>query len=133
MRLTVVGSGDACNSAGRGHSCYWLDGLSPAADAPGVMVDFGATALMGLRRIGRAPEELGTILFTHLHGDHMGGVPYLLVDALYGEAPRRAPLEIVGPLGVRERLEALMQVTYGSLARKERGFELSWEELAPGD
>ena len=26
MKLTVIGSADASNSAGRGHSFYWLDG-----------------------------------------------------------------------------------------------------------
>ena len=41
MRLTVLGSADAFTSAGRGHSCYWLDG---AASRP-VVVDFGGTAL----------------------------------------------------------------------------------------
>ena len=87
MKLTVIGSSDAFNSAGAFHSCYWLDGVGTQP----IMVDFGATALSALRRAGRAPAELGAILVTHLHGDHIGGFPHLLINNLYNE-PRTAPI-----------------------------------------
>lgn len=128
MRLTVVGSANAFNAAGRGHSCYWLDDLV----RDGLMVDFGATALAGLRRLGRDLERLGTIALTHLHGDHTGGLPFLVVGAMYDLVPRRAPLRIVGPLGTQAHLEALLGVTYGALFAKPRPFQLTIEEVAPG-
>jgi hypothetical protein len=53
-RLTVVGSSDAFNAAGRCHSCYLLEG-----DGAGpLMIDFGATALYALRKIGRSAAEV---------------------------------------------------------------------------
>lgn len=127
-RLTVIGSGNASNAAGRGHSCYWVEGLLPGA----LMVDFGGTALAGLKALGLDPRRISTLAFTHLHGDHIGGYPFLVIDAMY-DLRRSEPLRVVGPRGLEERLESLLSVCYGSLAEKERPFQLSYHELSPGD
>jgi ribonuclease BN (tRNA processing enzyme) len=127
MRLTVMGSGDASNGAGRGHSCYWLD----APGAGSLMVDVGGSGLMAIRRFGRSPLELGGLVFTHLHGDHMGGFPFLFIDAVYGEV-RREPLAILGPLGVEARLGEALEVAYRGLLDKPTPFSTSWGELLPG-
>ncbi|RMG18945.1 MAG: MBL fold metallo-hydrolase [Planctomycetota bacterium] len=131
MRVTIVGSGDASNAGGRAHSCYWIDGFGPR----GLMVDFGATALARLWQLGRDPEQLAVLSFTHLHGDHIGGFPFLFIDALYSSSRprRRAPLTVIGPPGTRERLQALVRVAYGKLADTEPSFPLAWEELRPGE
>ena len=126
-KLTVIGSGDAFNAGGRGHSCYLLEG-------PGfgpLMIDFGATALAALRRFGREPPELGGLAITHLHGDHVGGWPYLIIDGMFN-APRTELLDVVGPPGVRARLDALLMATYGDLSDHPRPFESRFREIAPG-
>lgn len=128
VRLTVIGSGNASNAAGRGHSCYWIEGLPSGV----LMVDFGGTALQGVKALGLDPRRIETLAFTHLHGDHIGGYAFLLIDALY-DLRRTRPLRVVGPVGLQERLESLLRVCYGSLAEKEPTFELSYEELSPGD
>jgi ribonuclease BN (tRNA processing enzyme) len=46
---------------------------------------------------------IDAILLSHLHGDHFGGVPFLLMDACYN-ATRRTPLTIAGPAGTKLRL-----------------------------
>jgi ribonuclease BN (tRNA processing enzyme) len=127
-RLTVIGSGNASNAAGRGHSCYWIEGLLPGA----LMIDFGGTALAGIKSLGLDPRRISTLAFTHLHGDHIGGYAFLVIDAMY-DLRRSAPLRVIGPEGLEERLESLLSVCYGSLAEKERPFELSYHELSPGD
>ncbi len=135
MRLIVVGSADASNSAGRGHSCYWLEVGGPAPTSGrrrDLMIDCGGTALMGIKRLGRDPRDLAALLFTHLHGDHIGGFPFLLIDALF-EGERSEPLHVVGPVGVEARLMDMARVAYGSLAERERPFALTFEELAPGE
>jgi ribonuclease BN (tRNA processing enzyme) len=111
VRVTVVGSADAFNSAGRSHSAYLVEGQG----AGPIMVDFGATLLMRARQAGIAPERLAGIAITHLHGDHIGGLPFLIIDGLYN-ARRTEPLEIVGPIGTRARLNELLEVTYGKAA-----------------
>jgi ribonuclease BN (tRNA processing enzyme) len=128
VRVTVVGSADAFNSAGRGHSCYLLE---HTAGGP-VMVDFGATALAGLRRLGRSPLELDGLAITHLHGDHIGALPFLFIDALFNER-RERPFRVVGPLGTRDRIQALLEVAYGPVAEVELPFQLDLVELRPGD
>lgn len=127
MRVTVVGSGDAANALGRGHSCYWLEEIGRRA----VMVDFGATALGGLQRLGRSPLELAGLVFTHLHGDHIGGFPFLYIDAMF-TCLRTEPLRVLGPVGVEARLRELLRVTYGSLAERETPFPWEVTELRPG-
>ncbi len=128
VRLTVIGSGDAFNSMGRGHSCYLLegDGFGP------LMVDFGGTALSGLRRLGREPTEIAGIAVTHLHGDHVGGFPFLIIDGMFN-AIRTAPLAVLGPIGTAARIEDVLRLNYGDVVERERPFDLQCTEVAPGD
>ncbi|MGW4913755.1 hypothetical protein [Streptomyces sp. NPDC004270] len=48
---------------------------------------------------------------SHLHGDHFGGIPFLILHCQF--AGRVRPLTIVGPAGVRERVIAAMEVRDG--------------------
>jgi len=126
-RVVALGSADAFSSAGRGNTAWLVeDGAPPCA------VDLGPTALLALRRLGRDPQELRAVHFTHLHGDHIAGWPFLLVDAVY-RARRQDPLAVTGPPGTRERLQALWAACYADAAAKELPFALDVRELAPGE
>jgi len=127
VKVTALGSGDAFCSSGRGHTAWLVD------DAQGAfVVDFGGTALLALKRLGRAPEEIGAVHFTHLHGDHIGGWPFFMVDAVY-RAQRRTPLVVSGPPGTGERLHALWSACYSTAAERPLPFPLHVRELSPGD
>lgn len=127
MRVTALGSADAFCSAGRGHTCWLVD------DAFGsYAVDFGATALLALRRLGREPGAVQAVHFTHLHGDHIAGWPFLLLDAVYRQK-RTAPLFASGPAGTRGRLRALWAACYPDTAAGKLPFPLEVRELAPGE
>ncbi len=39
--------------------------------------------MIALRAQGFDPNEIDTILITHIHGDHFGGVPYFMLDAQF--------------------------------------------------
>ncbi|HEY6912981.1 MAG TPA: MBL fold metallo-hydrolase [Myxococcales bacterium] len=127
MRVTALGSGDAFCAAGRGHTCWLIE------DAQGACaVDFGATALLALRKLGFDPRRLDAVHFTHLHGDHTAGWPFLLVDAVYG-TQRTGPLVASGPPGTRDRLHALWAACYASAAARPLPFSLEVRELRPGE
>ena len=95
------------------------------------MVDIGGSGLAALRKAGRAPKELAGIAITHLHGDHVGGLPFLLLDAAYNE-PRTVTLPMVGPLGLSARIHDLMLASYRELASMRFGFDYPITEIAPG-
>lgn len=126
-KLTALGSGDAFSSGGRGHTAWLLE------DERGLAaVDLGATAVTALRKLGIDPQTLGAVHFTHLHGDHIAGFPFLLVDAVY-RARRTEPLVVTGPPGTRERLQALWAACYADAAQRPLPFALEIHELLPGD
>jgi ribonuclease BN (tRNA processing enzyme) len=125
--LTVIGSADAFNSAGRSHSCYLVE----AERAQPMMVDFGATALSALRRAGREPTEIDAFMITHLHGDHIGGFPFLLIDGMFNLL-RSVPMEIVGPVMTEERLLSVFRVEYGEVADFQKPFDVHVSEIEPG-
>jgi len=127
LTVTFVGTGDAFGSGGRLQTCI-------VVDAPEVRfaIDFGATSLPGLRQRGIDPNTLDVILLTHLHGDHCGGVPFLLLDAMLG-AKRARPLTIAGPTGTEAHLGRLREALFpGSHAMRPDAFELTYVEVSPG-
>jgi ribonuclease BN (tRNA processing enzyme) len=126
-QIVVLGSADAFSSGGRGNTAWLIeDGCPPCT------VDFGPTALAALKRLGRDPQRISAVHLTHLHGDHTGGIPMLLVDAVY-RAHRVAPLDITGPPGTAERIQALWRDFYADAAASELEFELRIHELVPGE
>jgi glyoxylase-like metal-dependent hydrolase (beta-lactamase superfamily II) len=123
MKLTALGTGDAFFSAGRGSTAWLVD------DASGTYaLDFGPTALLALRKLGRDPLTLDAIFFTHLHGDHIAGWPFFLLDAAL-RAKRKSPLDVAGPPGTAERLQALWAACYADTSKRPLPFEVRFHEL----
>jgi ribonuclease BN (tRNA processing enzyme) len=106
MRLTIVGSGDAFGSGGRFNTCFLLETVKST-----LLIDCGASTPVALRAHGIDPNGIDGILLSHLHGDHFGGLPFLLLDAQF-LAEREQPLLIAGPPGTRARLDTLLEVFF---------------------
>ena len=68
---------------------------------------------------------------SHLHGDHFGGLPFLLLEAQH-ISRRRRPLTIVGPAGTRERLIAAQNALFPGSGQTEWRFPLDFVELEQG-
>jgi ribonuclease BN (tRNA processing enzyme) len=122
VELQFIGSGDAFGSGGRFQTCLLLRG----AGEP-LLIDCGASSLIALKRAGADPSEIGWVLLSHLHGDHFGGLPFLILD---GQFSRRArPLMVAGPPGVKTRVEAAMEVLFPGSSRVDRRFATTFVEL----
>ena len=78
MSLTIefIGTGDAFGSGGRFNTCFLVSSGSIR-----LLIDCGATSPVALQQRNLAPPALTHLLISHLHGDHFGGVPFLLLDA----------------------------------------------------
>jgi ribonuclease BN (tRNA processing enzyme) len=126
MRLTVVGCGDAFGSGGRLQTCYLVD-----SEGGRVLLDCGATAMIGLNRLGIDPNGIGTILISHLHGDHFAGLVWWMLHAQH-VAKRREPMTIVGPRGIEARLIAAAEALFPGSSRVKRRYELRFDELEAG-
>lgn len=124
MKLTVVGSGDAFGSGGRLQTCFHV-----ALGSDEILIDCGATALIGLQRLGLDPNRISKVFVSHLHGDHFGGLIWFLLHAHYVSL-RTAPLTIVGPQGIAQRFAAAAEALFPKSTQIERRFEMRFLEHA---
>jgi ribonuclease BN (tRNA processing enzyme) len=126
MRLTIVGSGDAFGSGGRFNACFQVESAHAA-----VLIDCGASSLVALKALGIDPNQLDGVVLSHLHGDHFGGLPFLLIDAQH-LSRRQRPLVIAGPPGTRARLDAALEVLFQSSTATKWRFPWEVVEIEPG-
>ncbi len=124
MRLTIVGSGDAFGSGGRMNTCFWLETAKST-----LLIDCGASALPSLKAQALDPNRVDAIILSHLHGDHFGGLPFLLLDAQF-LARREKPLLIAGPPGTSDRLNALLEVFFPKSTGSKWKFSWRIDEIA---
>src|SRR5437879_5543222 len=124
MQVQFVGCGDAFGSSVRYHTCFHITG-----ERFNFLVDCGASSLPALKRLGIARDDIDLILITHFHGDHFGGLPFLLLDAQFTRRTR--PLVIAGPQGIEMRLTQLMEALFENSSRTKQRLELSVVALKP--
>jgi ribonuclease BN (tRNA processing enzyme) len=127
VTVTFAGSGDAFGSGGRYQACLHVreSGASP------VLLDCGATSLSALKRLGLDPGEVAAVFVSHLHGDHFGGLPFLILDGQF--SGRTAPLLVAGPPGTARRLADLMECMFPGSTGVSRRFGVEFTELEPGE
>jgi ribonuclease BN (tRNA processing enzyme) len=122
MRVRFVGSGDAFGSGGRWQTCIQVSGEGQV-----LLVDCGATSLVALKAAGLDPNAVDAVAVTHLHGDHFGGLPFLILDGQFSR--RRSPLLIAGPPGIRTRLTEAMEALFPGSSQVPRRFGVQITEL----
>ena len=125
MHLRFIGCGDAFGSGGRFNTCFQV--ISPSAT---VLIDCGASSMVAMRKWGVDPNAIDAIFITHLHGDHFGGLPFLILDAQL-VSRRTRPLTIAGPPGLRDRLTQAMEVFFPGSSGIAQKFSLDVIELVP--
>jgi ribonuclease BN (tRNA processing enzyme) len=124
MKLQFVGCGDALGSGGRYNTCFHVTGSEI-----NFLIDCGASSLPALKKLGIARDGIDLILITHFHGDHFGGLPFLLLDAQFTRRTR--PLTIAGPQGLKRKLADLMEALFENSSKTQQRFALEIIELEP--
>ncbi|MEN8182240.1 MAG: MBL fold metallo-hydrolase [Myxococcota bacterium] len=124
--VVFVGTSDAFGAAGRRQSAILL--RSPEGS---VLLDCGPTTVTGLSALGLVRDEIDSVLVSHFHGDHFGGIPQLLLACRYADR-RSRPLTIAGPVGVEKRVRDLARLLGYPLERHEGTFPLEFQELQAG-
>ena len=125
VEILFLGSGDAFGSGGRFQTCFHV-----RAEATQFLIDCGASSLIAMKRFGVDPSSLDIILLSHLHSDHFGGLPFLILDAQFSRRTR--PLVIAGPPGVEARVRDAMEVLFPGSSAVQRKFIVQFAELAEG-
>jgi ribonuclease BN (tRNA processing enzyme) len=124
--VTFAGSGDAFGSGGRYQACIHVRGPGSGP----VLLDCGATSLSALKSLGLDPGEIAAVFISHLHGDHFGGLPFLILDGQFSRRTR--PLAIAGPPGTGRRLDEAMECLFPGSSKVPRRFGIEVTELGPG-
>ena len=123
MHVTFVGCGDAFGSGGRLNTCFHV-----RAARTTFLIDCGASSLIGMNRFGIDRNAIDTILVTHFHADHFGGIPFFMLDAQFN-TKRARPLTIAGPSGLRDWYGRAMETSFAGSSRTQIKFELNFVEL----
>jgi len=125
MKVTFLGCGDAFGSGGRLNTCFHVEG-----EKTNLLIDCGSTSMIPLKARYVALNAIQTILITHFHADHCGGIPFFTLDA-HLISKRKQPLTIAGPRGLLDWYERAMEISFPGSTRTEPRFELSLVELGP--
>jgi ribonuclease BN (tRNA processing enzyme) len=104
--VQFIGSGDSFGSGGRLQTCILVDD-----DGWRCLIDCGASSLIGLRLADIDPASIDAVVVSHLHGDHFGGLPFVMLDAQFNSR-RSTPLLIVGHADLEPRLRLAMEVLF---------------------
>ena len=127
LTVRFLGCGDAFGSGGRFQTCIHVHGESGQ-----FLIDCGASSMIAMKRFGVDPSRIESILISHLHGDHFGGLPFFLLDAQL-VARRTRPLVVAGPPGLAVRLQAALEVLFPGSSATPWRFDLQLVELPAGE
>ena len=99
----------------------WLTALMTRYNGSSLLIDCGEGTQVAVKEKGWSFKPIDVICFTHYHGDHISGLPGLLLTM--GNAERTEPLTLIGPRGLERVVNAL------SVIAPELPFELQFVEI----
>ncbi len=83
----------------------WLTSLMLRYNGSSILIDCGEGTQIAIKEKGWSFKPIDVICFTHYHGDHISGLPGLLLTM--GNAERQEPLTLIGPKGLERVVNAL--------------------------
>lgn len=103
----------------------WLTSLMMRYNGSSILIDCGEGTQIAIREKGWSFKPIDIVCFTHYHGDHISGLPGLLLTM--GNAQRQAPLTLIGPKGLERVVNALRVIA------PELPFELKFMEISQNE
>ena len=103
----------------------YITSLLARYNGSSLLIDCGEGTQIAIREKGWSFKPIDVICFTHFHGDHISGLPGLLLTM--GNAERTKPLTLIGPKGLERVVNALrvvapelpFPITFIELTQKE--------------
>ena len=113
----------------------WLTALMVRYNGSSLLIDCGEGTQIAIKEKGWSFKPIDVICFTHYHGDHISGLPGLLLTM--GNADRTEPLTLVGPRGLERVVNALrviapelpFPIRYVEITESEQTFEMNGYRL----
>jgi ribonuclease Z len=118
--VILLGTGGMTPLPGR-----WLSSALIRSEGSLVLLDCGEGTQVAMRERGWGFRRLNALCLSHMHADHVAGVPGLLHTV--ANAGKTSPLTIYGPAGTKKVIEGLR--TIASILP----YEVIVRELEPGD
>lgn len=125
MKVTILGAGDAFASYGYSQACYVIEG-----DGKKILMEAGPGLLASLKRAGFSPADLDLVLVSHLHGDHFGGLPFLILEYMW-ESKLKEALTIAGPRRLEQRTWTVFENMFPTFPEEKVARKLKFEILEP--
>lgn len=113
----------------------WLTSLMTRFNGSSLLIDCGEGTQIAIKEKGWSFKPIDVICFTHYHGDHISGLPGLLLTM--GNADRQEPLTLIGPKGLERVVNALrviapelpFEIKFIEITEPEQTFEMNGYRL----
>lgn len=96
-----------------------------------MIVDVPNGMLKQLLNANHVPEKIDKILITHMHGDHIADIPFLLMY-MYKLKQISRKTTIIGPIGIKNKVEQLFEIYNYHLLNKINEY-IKFIELKPNE
>ncbi len=112
MKFTVLGSGAGLPSKDRNTQSFVIDCVLEYNEY--ILIDAGEALQHRILHTHIKPSKIKNIFITHLHGDHIFGLPGFLSSRAF-QGGESIPLKIYGPKGLAEWLQTTFRISESTL------------------
>lgn len=101
INIALLGSGGSMPMPGR-----FLSSLLMSYKGRKILIDCGEGTQVSMKNMNSGFKSIDMICITHIHGDHIFGLPGLL--STIGNSARTEPITIIGPEGIKDIMNSIL-------------------------
>ncbi|KAL3689447.1 hypothetical protein R1sor_015756 [Riccia sorocarpa] len=113
MQLVFLGTSSSIPTLRRSTSCIAL-----RLEGSIFLFDCGEGAVRQILKTPMKHYDIGNIFVTHMHGDHIYGLPGLLCRLGLKEFQNKEPIQVYGPQGLRQWIRATLEASHARVHPK---------------